>query len=52
MKQINAIDDEHTILNEADTYFYYLIKNYFSPTAINNNIICRVVKNNNIYEAE
>lgn len=52
MKQISALDDKKEILNEADTYFYYLIKNYFVATAVNNNIICRVVKNGNIYEAE
>lgn len=52
MKQITALDNKKEILNEADTYFYYLIKNYFVATAVNNNIICRIVKNGNIYEAE
>lgn len=38
------------ISSEADLVFYYLIKNYYLPTAINNKIICRVIKNDTIYE--
>lgn len=47
------ISDDGTIIqkiNEEDTYFYFLIEKYYSPTALNNEILCRVVKNGYNYE--
>lgn len=53
-KKINGVanyEDSYDLVVE-DTYFYFTIKNYYVPSAMNNDILCRVVKESKNYEAE
>ncbi len=41
-----------TTCKEADTYFYYKIKDYYSPTFLRNMIFCHIEKNEYPFEAD